>query len=43
MTGIPTDAFYLTRQTKVLQSDEELWLEMDERGHEREIARWDGW
>ena len=31
MTGIPMDAFYLTRQTKVLQSDEELWLEMDER------------
>ena len=31
MTGIPMDAFYLTRQTKALQSDEELWLEMDER------------
>ena len=31
MTGIPMDAFYLTRQTKVLQNDEELWLEQDER------------
>ena len=31
MTGIPMDAFYLTRQTKVLQNDEELWPEPDER------------
>ena len=31
MTGIPMDAFYLTRQTKVLQDDEELWPEQDER------------
>ena len=29
--GIPRDAFYLTRQAKVLQNDEELWLEQDER------------
>ena len=29
MTGIPMDAFCLTRQTKVLQNDEELWLEQD--------------
>ena len=31
VTGIPMDAFDLTRQSKVLQCDEELWLEKDER------------
>ena len=31
MTGIPMDAFYLTRQAKVLQNEDELWLEADER------------
>ena len=31
MTGIPMDAFYLIRQVKVLQNEDELWLEMDER------------
>ena len=30
-TGIPIGAFYLTRQAKVLQAGEELWLEKDER------------
>ena len=31
MTGIPIDAFYLTRQAKVFQNKDELWLETDER------------
>ena len=31
MTGIPMDAFYLTRQGKVLQNEGGLWLETDER------------
>ena len=30
-TGLPMDAFYLTRQGKVLQNEDELWLETDER------------
>ena len=39
VTGIPMDAFYLTRQAKVLQNDDELWLEMDERLWMRERLR----
>ena len=31
VTGIPTDAFYLTRQSKVLWNKDEIWLETDER------------
>ena len=38
-TGIPMDAFYLTRQGKVLQNEDELWLEADERLCMRERLR----
>ena len=39
MTGIPMDDFYLTRQAKVLQNEDELWLEADERLCMRERLR----
>ena len=39
MTGIPIDAFYLTRQSKVLRNKDELWLETDERLCIRERLR----
>ena len=39
MKGIPMDAFYLTRQAKVLQNEDELWLEADERLCMRERLR----
>ena len=39
MTGIPMDAFHLTRQSKVLQKEDELWLETNERLCMRERLR----
>ena len=37
--GISQDVFDLTRQRRVLQNDEELWLEQDERVCMRERLR----
>ena len=37
--GIPQDASYLTRRSRVLQFEEELWLEQDERFCMRERLR----
>ena len=38
-TGIPVHALYLTHQSKVLQNEDELWLEADERLCMRERLR----